>query len=51
MSKTVRVTEQRGNSLKGKLLRGSSVVALVTAGISTMVVVPAAEVSVHCRSP
>ena len=31
MSKTVRVTEQRGKSLRGKLLRGSSVVALVTA--------------------
>src|ERR1700733_14087527 len=31
MSKTVRVTGQRGTNLKGKLLRGSSVVALVTA--------------------
>ncbi|HEX4160229.1 MAG TPA: filamentous hemagglutinin N-terminal domain-containing protein, partial [Rhizomicrobium sp.] len=31
MSRTVRVMEQRSNRLRGKLLRGSSVVALVTA--------------------
>ena len=31
MSKTVRVTKQRSNRLRGKLLRGSSVAAIVTA--------------------